>query len=321
VCCEPRRLAAISVAERICVERNEQIGGTVGYQIRLESKVSNETLLTFCTNGVILRTLMSNRDDFLRNATHIIIDEVHERDRFSDFLLLILKQTIKLNANIKLILMSATFNIKKFEDYFECESPVIEIPGRQHPVDEYFLEDVLKATNYMTLPMARYKQRLDRSKRQIQASTARTGTDEVSIPGRTPEVESQLRQEFDLILKGAWVEGTDQAFDKLLDFVSLNSFLMNHKHSETGVTALVVAAGQNKLQAVEALVCFGADLTVTTPNEMTAYDWANYFGHKDVSAYLSGVYVDKSVGSVGNQATEEEKELLDIYHNCFNDDD
>ncbi|CAG2122393.1 unnamed protein product, partial [Medioppia subpectinata] len=41
----------------------------------------------------------------------------------------------------------------------------------------------------------------------------------------------------------------------------------------------------------------------------------------DVSAYLSGVYVDKSVGSVGNQATEEEKELLDIYHNCFNDDD
>ncbi|CAG2169701.1 unnamed protein product, partial [Oppiella nova] len=321
VCCEPRRLAAISVCERICVERNEQIGGTVGYQIRLESRVSNDTLLTFCTNGVILRTLMSNKPDFLRNVTHIIIDEVHERDRFSDFLLLILKQTLKTDANIKLILMSATFNIKKFEDYFECESPVIEIPGRQHPVDEYFLEDVLKATNYMTLPMARYKQILDNQKRKQQTTVAKSGSAEPPVPKRAPEVESQLKQAVDLLLKGAWVEGTDEAFDKLLDFVSQNSFLIDHKHSETGVTALVCASGHNKLQVVEALVCFGADVSVRTPNDMTAYDWAQYFGHNEVGSYLSSVSDDKSVGAVGNQLTEEEKELLDIYHNCFNDDD
>ena len=53
--CEPRRLAAVTVAERVAAERGEKVGGTVGYQIRLESCVSPRTCLTFCTYGVLLR--------------------------------------------------------------------------------------------------------------------------------------------------------------------------------------------------------------------------------------------------------------------------
>ena len=178
VCAEPRRLAAISVAERIAAERNEQLGKTVGYQIRLESKVSAETALTFCTNGIILRTLMSNREEFLKNCTHLIIDEVHERDRFCDFLLLILKQYLTINKNLRLILMSATFNTNAFVKYFSDDNfapPILQIPGRQHPVDEYFLEDILKTTDYMTLDMARYQQQLDRQKRMRQQTDGQTG--------------------------------------------------------------------------------------------------------------------------------------------------
>ncbi|KAL4719422.1 hypothetical protein ACJJTC_000462, partial [Scirpophaga incertulas] len=56
---QPRRISAVSVAERVAYERMEKIGQSVGYQIRLESRVSPRTVLTYCTNGVLLRTLMA----------------------------------------------------------------------------------------------------------------------------------------------------------------------------------------------------------------------------------------------------------------------
>lgn len=77
VCTQPRRISALGVAERVAEERIEKIGNTVGYQIRLESKISSSTRLTFCTTGILLRRLES--EPTLNNVTHIIVDEVHER--------------------------------------------------------------------------------------------------------------------------------------------------------------------------------------------------------------------------------------------------
>ena len=76
ICTQPRRLAAIAVAERVATERAERIGDTVGYSIRLESKRSSRTRLLFCTTGVILRHLESSPD--LAGVSHVIVDEVHD---------------------------------------------------------------------------------------------------------------------------------------------------------------------------------------------------------------------------------------------------
>ena len=89
VCTQPRRISAMGVAERVASERNEKVGNVVGYQIRLESKISAMTRLLFCTTGILLRRLESDTD--LGLITHVIVDEVHERSEESDFLLMILK--------------------------------------------------------------------------------------------------------------------------------------------------------------------------------------------------------------------------------------
>ena len=82
ICAQPRRLSAISVAERVSFERSELVGKTVGYQIRLESRLSPNSNLIYCTNGVLLRCLMSGQpNELLCNCTHLLIDEVHERDK------------------------------------------------------------------------------------------------------------------------------------------------------------------------------------------------------------------------------------------------
>jgi len=142
---QPRRISAIGVADRIASERCEQVGDTIGYSIRLESKRSAKTRLLLCTTGILLRRLQCDPD--LASVSHVFVDEVHERDINTDFLLIILKDLLKRRKNLKLVLMSATLNADTFAAYFKgC--PTVSIPGRTFPVNENRLEDVLALTGY-----------------------------------------------------------------------------------------------------------------------------------------------------------------------------
>lgn len=145
ICTQPRRISAISVAARISSERGENLGETVGYQIRLETKRSARTRLLFCTTGVLLRQLV--QDPNLTGVSHLLVDEIHERGMYEDFLLIILKDLLPRRPDLRLILMSATINAEFFSQYFG-NAPTIHIPGLTFPVAELFLEDVLEKTRY-----------------------------------------------------------------------------------------------------------------------------------------------------------------------------
>jgi ATP-dependent RNA helicase DHX36 len=145
VCTQPRRISAISIAERVASERGEDVGEYVGYQIRFEKAQSERTRLLFCTTGVLLRRIQV--DPLLQEVNCVILDEVHERSLDSDFLLIILRDLLKMRTDLKLVLMSATLNAEMFSTYFHgC--PVLVIPGYSYPVEEFFLEDVIEATRY-----------------------------------------------------------------------------------------------------------------------------------------------------------------------------
>ncbi|XP_052902052.1 putative ATP-dependent RNA helicase DHX57 [Anopheles moucheti] len=164
ICTQPRRLSAIGVAERVAEERNEKIGNTVGYQIRLENKISSSTRLTFCTTGILLRRLQS--DPALTTVTHIIVDEVHERSEESDFLLMILKELLSKRTDLKVILMSATLNSNLFSSYFG-DIPVLEIPGRTFPVEQLFLEDILERTEFVLEPDSQFCRKLRKGEYEL----------------------------------------------------------------------------------------------------------------------------------------------------------
>lgn len=156
---QPRRIAAVGVAERISDERNERIGGVVGYQIRLENKISSSTRMTFCTTGILLRRLYS--DPLLDAVTHLIIDEVHERSEESDFLLLILKEVLQKRPQLKVILMSATLNSKLFSEYFGG-APVLTIQGRTFPVQQVFLEEIIERSGFILEPDTQYSKKISK---------------------------------------------------------------------------------------------------------------------------------------------------------------
>jgi len=157
---QPRRISAVSVAERVAAERAERIGETVGYKIRLEAKSSRQTKLLFCTTGILLRRLQT--DPVLEDVSHVIVDEIHERDINSDFLLIILKALLPKRPKLKLILMSATLNSALFSQYFgSC--PVIQVPGRTFAVKAFFLEDAIEHCQYQMQPNSKYARRVSAS--------------------------------------------------------------------------------------------------------------------------------------------------------------
>ncbi|XP_036286089.1 ATP-dependent RNA helicase DHX30 isoform X3 [Pipistrellus kuhlii] len=138
---QPRRISAVSVAQRVSHELGPSLRRHVGFQVRLESKPpARGGALLFCTVGILLRKLQSNPR--LEGVSHVIVDEVHERDVNTDFLLILLKGLQRLSPGLRLVLMSATGDNERFSRYFGgC--PVIKVPGFMFPVQEHYLEDIL----------------------------------------------------------------------------------------------------------------------------------------------------------------------------------
>ena len=144
---QPRRISAMSVAERVAAERGEVIGGTIGYTIRLESRASRNTRMLFCTTGILLKRLEDDKD--LENVTHVFVDEVHERSIESDFLLMVLRDCMNHRTKpLKIILMSATLDATLFHSYFNG-APSVKFPGRTFPVTELYLEHAIEATGHV----------------------------------------------------------------------------------------------------------------------------------------------------------------------------
>ncbi|CAI6362148.1 unnamed protein product [Macrosiphum euphorbiae] len=148
ICTQPRKISAISIADRVAFERNEDIGLSVGYSVRFDSIFPRPTgAVLFCTVGVLLRKL----ENGIRGISHVIVDEIHERDVNSDFLMIVLKDMIYHYPDLRVIFMSATINTSMFSKYFNY-CPVINVEERFYPVKEYFLEDIVQVLNYQPTP-------------------------------------------------------------------------------------------------------------------------------------------------------------------------
>lgn len=134
---QPRRLATLTMAERVADELDAPLGGLVGYRHRYARKLSSETRIEFLTDGVLLNE--TKFDPLLRAYDTIIVDEAHERSLNVDFLLGILKRILEKRRDLKVIIASATMDTKKFAEFFSA--PVIEVPGRLFPIETRYLSD------------------------------------------------------------------------------------------------------------------------------------------------------------------------------------
>ena len=143
---QPRRIAAISVSERIASERNETIGNSVGFAVRHSARTPRSAAsIELVTTGILLRRLIN--DPTLDGVSHVMIDEVHERDIDTDYLLILLRDLLTLRPELRVVLMSATLDADSFQEYFSLgpddSVPVLSVPAKpRHHVDVIHLEDI-----------------------------------------------------------------------------------------------------------------------------------------------------------------------------------
>ncbi|XP_051151910.1 DExH-box ATP-dependent RNA helicase DExH6 [Andrographis paniculata] len=293
ICTQPRRISATSVAERIASERGENVGDSVGYKIRLESKGGRHSSLVFCTNGVLLRILVSRgsgrtkkkakkKSNSISDITHIIVDEIHERDRYSDFMLAIIRDMLPLYSHLRLVLMSATIDADRFSKYFGgC--PIIQVPGFTYPVKSLYLEDVLSIVR--------------------SPENKHTKLDEfIKNSSLSDEHKVALDEAIDLAL-------SNDEFEPLLELISSegSAGLFNHSHSITGVTPLMVLAAKGRVGDVCMLLSFGADCNLQSREGKTALDYAQQDNHTETAEIIQK-HMEKTF-----KYSDEEQQLLDKY--------
>ncbi|XP_047483544.1 ATP-dependent RNA helicase TDRD9-like isoform X2 [Penaeus chinensis] len=146
---QPRKIAATSLARRVCRERGWQLGKIVGYQVGLDNCTDPDTRLSYVTTEVLVQKLIHRGS--LDAFTHIVLDEVHERDQHTDFALLIVKKLLyTVSRNVKVILMSATIDTSKFASYFSTPvmgnlvpAPVVSVGDNTlFKIQFYYLESL-----------------------------------------------------------------------------------------------------------------------------------------------------------------------------------
>lgn len=137
-CTQPRRVAAMSVAQRVANEMDVTLGDEVGYNIRFEDVTSQKTILKYMTDGMLLREAMN--DNNLNRYSTIILDEAHERTLATDTLMGLLKEVAQRRPDLKIVIMSATLDAQKFQSYFN-DAPLLAVPGRTHPVEIYYTQE------------------------------------------------------------------------------------------------------------------------------------------------------------------------------------
>uniref|UniRef100_A0A8C9VBT5 RNA helicase n=1 Tax=Scleropages formosus TaxID=113540 RepID=A0A8C9VBT5_SCLFO len=343
-CTQPRQLAAIAVAERVAAERGESVGQTIGYQIRLESRcwlrVSPKTLVTFCTCGVLLRTLMAG-EMTLSTVTHVIV-----RDALSDLLLEKLRDTLQNVPTLKLILSSAALDDDLFVRYFGL-CPVIQIKGRSFEVKELFLEDILRTTGYRNKDMMKYKKEIQKvMKQQLsltewcahQEGSSRQERQEPSVAAcvlqknNLPDdgqvsgsifsqnekdvasLEPWLVEEMDSCISDIFLNKNVDAFAQLFNLITRENVSVDYKHSRTSATPLMVAAGRGFLTQIEQLLSLGANISMKASNASPfthSFPWILSTGKLDESHLVQTASTDFCI---------EDTELLKAYHHSADDE-
>ncbi len=141
---EPRRLAARNAAHRMADTLGDEIGGTVGYAVRLDRKVSARTRIEVVTEGILTRRLQT--DPELRGTGLVIFDEFHERSLDGDLgLAMVLDIQRGLRDDLKILVMSATLDAGRVSAHLG-QAPVIDAPGRVFPVETRYLDKAQRQT-------------------------------------------------------------------------------------------------------------------------------------------------------------------------------
>jgi HrpA-like RNA helicase len=145
----PRKIATITIAQRVCKNLNLTLGKEIGYSVRFDYNYTNETKVKFLTEGMFIRELLM--DPLLNSYNLILIDDCHERTINAELIFGFIKKVFKKRKDLKIVISSATLDYSSYLNFFSkhdgFKSDIFVVSGRTYPVDIFYLDKPIK--NYV----------------------------------------------------------------------------------------------------------------------------------------------------------------------------
>nr|XP_041631265.1 probable ATP-dependent RNA helicase spindle-E [Drosophila kikkawai] len=265
VVAQPRRIAAISIANRVCEERHWQLGTVCGYQVGLHRETGDDTRLLYCTTGVLLNMLIHNKT--LTHYTHIVLDEVHERDQDMDFLLIVVRRLLATNSCHELDATSdqhqswtETLDEKFYRDQLTSIKWKDDVEGQNEP---RILEDGYKAALKIILIINNMERQAERHSGVSYHEAMRQGAVLIFLPGiyeiecMADSITNLLMQDNSMkinIISGVVFESPPSGYRKVILATNI---------AESSITVPDVSTGQY------------CNIVVTQPRRIAAISIAN----------------------------------------------
>ncbi len=224
---EPRRIAARLAARRVAWELSEDVGQTVGYQVRFERVAGPATRLHFLTEGVLTRRLFSDSD--LAGVDAVVLDEFHERHLESDLALALLKRLQRRRRDLRIVVMSATLDAAPIAHFLDgC--PVLRSEGRRFDLS-------IEYVPYAPAPL--HEQVKDALERLL--SEQHSGEVLVFLPGaaeirRTARICEPLARKFNRILLPLYGDLPASEQDRAVAPASQPKVILSTNVAESSIT-------------------------------------------------------------------------------------
>lgn len=267
------RTTTICNSETVASSIDQNVGNTVGFQVRLESQTNEFSNLIYTTSIFFLRCLMGRHPkEALQKITHIIIDDCQEHNPYSDITMFEIKDVLIFLPQLKVILLTTPDFSIPLKNYFG-EGNTMNFPRLNEKVAKYYLEDILDNFNIDL---------------------------DVLIPKNTDncrtQADSQLQLKIDRLLDEYMVSGSDQSFNVFIYSTETNEISVDIQHSVNKTTALMCAAFHNRLDHVETLILEKrANPRLYDLNYKTAAVYANRRGYFSCSEYINKCLHEKEL--------------------------
>lgn len=230
------RTAAIMNSEIVAASMNQNVGNTVGFQVRLESQTNEDSNLIFTTSIFFLRCLMGkHHKEALQKITHIIIDDCQEHNPYSDITMFEIKDVLIFLPQLKVILLTTPDYSKPLKNYFG-EGNIISFPESSEQIPKYFLEDILNPSSDKDFC--------------IDVDTLIVK----STDSQRPQPSTEVQLNIDKLLDDYMWTGSDQSFNVFIYSLETYDVSVDIQHSVKKTTALMCAAFNNRLDHVETLM-------------------------------------------------------------------
>lgn len=265
ICVEREQLVAIYNSERLAEHFQEKIGGTVAYQVQLQSRISECSNLVYTTSSFLLRVLMGQSiTDSFRHISHVVVVDAHLHEAFADLLLRELKEALKYHPHLKIVLLSNSQHNYEFLNYF----------GQGEELSLQNLND----NPTISKPQILYIDDIRKLLPESRISTIATKAFYALPIKKCKDINGKY---LDVCLDAYQSSSSEQSFDAFLYLIHGECADINYRHSVTGRTAIIIASLLGHFEHVKTLLQLNADPLVSDNQNLNALKAAISMGNID----------------------------------------